>query len=178
MYIANIDTAGVAVPPVISVAPGVASDDAAQALGLAPGTWREITDAEAKALRQPPLAKALAAARVAITARRKKAEYGGFDCIGLHWDSEEKDELRLNSVLTLMDTFSISEFPGWKISADTSIVLSQPLALQAAAAMMRHYNACFQVEAEKKAALAAAKQDNAAEVEAWLAVNLDTGWPG
>lgn len=43
---------------VASVAPGLTAQQAAEAMGLSPGTWREITDAEAAALQAPTLAEA------------------------------------------------------------------------------------------------------------------------
>ena len=130
-----------------------------------------------------PLAEALKNARTAIFNRRRQAEYSGFMFDGQRWDSEEKDELRLNSMITMMDKTGLAEFPGWKVNADTFITLTSEIAVQAAAGLMGHYAACFQVEAAKNEQLAgsigtlgdAATGD---DVQAWLDANLDTEWPG
>ena len=130
-----------------------------------------------------PFSEALDSARAAIRDRRRQAEYGGFLFDGQRWDSEEKDELRLNSMFTMMDKNSVTEFPGWKINADTRITLTPQLAARAAAGLMGHYAACFRVEADKKAALetftallgGAATAD---AIQSWLDANLDAGWPG
>lgn len=134
-------------------------------------------DERARQYLSPPLATAVANARAAITARRKRAEYGGFLFAEQRWDSEEKDELRLNSVITMMEKTGLSEFPGWKISEDSFITLTPETALAAAVAMMRHYNACFAVEETKKNALADADPQTAADVQNWLDRHLDDGWP-
>ena len=130
-----------------------------------------------------PLSEALENARAAIFNRRRQAEYGGFPFEGQRWDSEEKDELRLNSMLTMMNTTGITEFPGWKINTDVFITLTPELAARAAAGLMGHYASCFRVEAAKKAALEtfAALLGEAATadaVQSWLDANLETGWPG
>ena len=129
-----------------------------------------------------PLPEALENARAAILARRRRAEYGGFLFGGQRWDSEEKDELRLNSMITMMDKTGIAEFPGWKINTDTFTTLTPELAVQAAAGLMSHYAACFQVEAAKNeqlSALIASLGDEASadDVQSWLDENLDAGWP-
>ena len=124
-----------------------------------------------------PLSEALENARAVIFTRRRQAEYGGFMFDGERWDSEEKDELRLNSMITMMDKTGIVEFPGWKINAGAFITLTPELAVQAAAGLMGHYAACFQAEAVKKAALKAAGCVNADDVQAWLDANVDVGWP-
>ena len=130
-----------------------------------------------------PLPEALENAHAALRDRRRQAEYGGFLFDGQRWDSEEKDELRLNSMFTMMDKSGVTEFPGWKINEDASITLTQELAARAAAGLMAHYAECFRVEAAKKAALEtfAALLGGAATadaVQSWLDANLGTGWPG
>jgi len=40
-------------PIVAQLAPGVSAEQAAEAMNLQPGTWREITDEEAAELQQP-----------------------------------------------------------------------------------------------------------------------------
>ena len=130
-----------------------------------------------------PVAEALDHARAAIRDRRRQAEYGGFLFDGQRWDSEEKDELRLNSMITMMDKTGITEFSDWKINADTCITLTPELAARAAAALMGHYAACFRVETAKKAELDAfaalfGGEATADAIQSWLDANLDIGWPG
>ena len=128
-----------------------------------------------------PFSEALDNARTAIRSRRRAAEYGGFLCNGQRWGSEEKDELRLHSMISMMRETGLTEFPNWKINADTVITLTPELAVEASAALMRHYAACFALEAEKSAALeaaCAAGRESAEAVQAWLEANLETGWPG
>ena len=148
-----------------------------------------LTDAEIDTLFPLPeperatLAEALDGARAAIRIRRRQAEYGGFLFNGQRWDSEEKDEVRLNSIITMMDKTGITEFAGWKINADARITLTPDLAAQAAAVLMTHYAACFHSEAEKTALLAAyieslGDEAAAGDVQSWLDANLDAGWPG
>lgn len=108
--------------------------------------------------------------------RRKRVEYGGFVFNGQRWDSEEKDEMRLNSAITLMNTLDLKGFAGWEISANTTIILTLDVASLAAAAMMRHYNDCFVVEREKKDAIARLALPG--EVNDWLTHELGAGWPG
>ena len=78
-------------------------------------------------------------------------------------------------MLTMMEKLSITEFPGWKINGDTFITLTPEIAMQAAVAMMQHYNACFVTEEAKKAELAAL--ESAEAIAAWLQTDLHTGWP-
>ena len=133
-----------------------------------------------KEANHPP---ALEDVRAIIFNRRRQAEYGGFPFDGQRWDSEEKDELRLNSMITMMDKTGMAEFPGWKINADTVITLTPELAVRAAAGLMSHYAACFQVETAKIALLAAyieslGDKATASDIQSWLDANLDAGWPG
>ena len=128
-----------------------------------------------------PFAESLREAREALSERRRAAEYGGFLLNGQRWGSEEKDELRLISVISMMRETGLTEFPHWKINADTVVTLTPRLAVEASAALMRHYASCFALEAEKRTALeaaCAAGPESAEAVEVWLEANLETGWPG
>lgn len=129
-----------------------------------------------------PLSEALDNAHAVILTRRRQAEYSGFLFDGRRWDSEEKDELRLNSMITMMDKTGITEFPGWKINASAFITLTPELAVQAASGLMTHYAACFQVEAAKNDQLAAlidslGDEAGADDVQSWLDANLNAEWP-
>jgi hypothetical protein len=123
-----------------------------------------------------PLEEARAAALAAIKARRKQAEYGGFVYEGQRWDSEEKDELRLNSIITMMGKTGLTSFENWKISDAEYITLTPTIAGGAAAALMMHYAACFAVEAQKQAEIAALTTTR--QILDWQATNINTGWPG
>lgn len=106
--------------------------------------------------------------------KRVQVEYGGLMIDGQPWDSEEKDELRLNSMLKLFEITGDAEFDGWKIADGVYITLTKTQAEAAAVAFMRHYAHAFTVEGVKAAEIDALT--SAAEIEAWLQNNLNIGW--
>lgn len=110
---------------------------------------------------------------------RRDHEYGGFEFGGVTWASETKDELRLNSAITLfiaarvfgMDGFDSIE--GYVVNSETTITLTPEIAMGAAMKMFAHYGNVFAAEALKKIALAELPD---ATVEDWAAENLAQGW--
>lgn len=142
--------------------------------------WEAETAAR-DALRRPSPAEARVAAFSALREKRKSVEYGGFAFQGQRWDSEEKDELRLNSALKMFDMTGMEAFPGWKVAEGVYITATLELLQGAALSMMQHYAGAFAVEAAKTAeleALAAAEGATAADIEAWIAGAMREGWPG
>lgn len=124
---------------------------------------------------EPTLEEARAAAAAALREKRKAVEYGGFVFDGQVWDSTEKDELRLNSMMKMFEITGQLEFPGWKVSDGVYITLTKNMAMGAAMGLMQHYAECFRVEAVKLSQL-----EGLGSVEAinmWLGF-LDNGWPG
>lgn len=124
----------------------------------------------------PTVALAREIAVSALREKRKAMEYGGFLLNGQRWDSEEKDELRLNSAIKMLELTGMQEFPGWKVAEDVYIRATPAILKAAALALLQHYSACFAVEAAKNAELAALESPQA--VAAWLESDLNTGWPG
>lgn len=139
------------------------------AYGPLPEGWSET----------PPLpsaAQAAQQARDALRARRKSVEYGGFEVDGLRWDSEEKDELRLNSAGRLFDG-GIPALEGWKIAEGSYITLTPEILAVASAALMAHYGRAFAVEAAKLAEIAALEAVGDVEmILAWIETDLPLGW--
>lgn len=129
---------------------------------------------EAEAQRLPSLEEAKANALAQLKEKRKAVEYGGCMVDGQLWDSELKDELRINSMLTLFSATGLESFEGWKVSEGVYITVTLPLLMQAAAAFAQHYAAAFAVEAAKIAEIEAL--DSPSAVQDWLASSLDTGW--
>lgn len=113
----------------------------------------------------PTLEEAVIQAQAALREQRKTIEYGGFELDGQHWDSAEKDELRLNSVTKIFES-GIPQYEGWKIADGVYITLTPELVQQAAMALMQHYGRCFAVEAAKLAEIAAMQAAGAAAIEA------------
>ena len=121
------------------------------------------------------LQTARASALSALRQKRLSVEYGGFSFNGQTWDSSEKDELRLNSMLKMFEITGATEFPGWKIAEGQYITATPEIIAGAAISLMRHYAAAFAAEASKAAEIAAL--GSVEEIEAWLAGNMKTGWP-
>ena len=121
----------------------------------------------------PTLEEAKNKAHAALRAKRREIEYGGIYVNGQKWDSEEKDELRLNSVAKLFET-GIPAYEGWKISEGVYITLTPNVLSQAALALMQHYGNAFAVEAAKLAEINALESVEA--VETWLETDLNQGW--
>lgn len=126
----------------------------------------------------PPPARTLEEAKAdacaALREKRKAVEYGGFEFQGQTWDSTEKDELRLNSMLKMFEMSDQKEFPGWKVADNIYITATPEIVQGAALALMTHYAKAFAVEAEKLAEIEALKTPG--EVETWLATELASGW--
>ena len=120
-----------------------------------------------------PLAEAKSEAKAQLKAYRQSVEYGGFMLNGVRWDSEQKDELRLNSAYKLFEA-GLSEYSDWKIAAGVYLTLTPELLQAATLALMQHYGAAFEVEVFKIAEIDALT--STAEVEAWLATELEKGW--
>lgn len=114
----------------------------------------------------PPstLDETLAAARMTLRTKRKDVEYGGFTLDGQQWDSEEKDELRLNSVSKVFEA-GIPAYKGWKIREGIYITLTPEILSRAAMALMQHYGNAFAVETDKLAELAAMGEAGRAAIE-------------
>lgn len=112
-------------------------------------------------------------ARAALREKRKAVEYGGFTLDGQHWDSAEKDELRLNSVMRIFDG-GMTQYEGWKIAEGVYITLTPELVQRAAMALMQHYSKAFSVEEAKLEEVNAL--ESAEAVETWLETELNKGW--
>ena len=128
------------------------------------------------------VAEALEAALARIKAKRLEVEYAGplvdVDGTLVRFPSEVKDETRLNSLAGLFMADPAAQIPDWKIADNVYVTMTAPLLQQVKSAGFAHIAAAFSVERLKREALEAAVFDAAAEVEAWLAENLNTGWPG
>lgn len=123
----------------------------------------------------PTLAEIKAQAREALKAYRQQVEYGGFILNGQRWDSEQKDELRLNSAVKIFEA-GLTEYPGWKIADGVYITLTPQLLQQATIAFMQHTGAAFALEAAKLGQIEAL--DSSEAVLAWLEGEMKEGWPG
>ena len=104
---------------------------------------------------------------------RKQVEYGGFMLNGQRWDSEEKDELRLNSISKMFEN-GLSEYPGWKISDGVYITLTATILGQALMSFMSHVGNAFAVEATKLGEINALTTSEA--VANWLKNDMKVGW--
>ena len=104
---------------------------------------------------------------------RKQVEYGGFMLNGQRWDSEEKDELRLNSISKMFEN-GLSEYPGWKISDGVYITLTATILGQALMSFMSHVGNAFAVEATKLGEINALTTSEA--VTNWLKNDMKVGW--
>ena len=124
--------------------------------------WKEITLEGIKNI-----------ARQELKDYRKQIEYGGFMLNGQRWDSEQKDELRLNSAGKIFEA-GVAEYPGWKIADGVYITLTPQLLQQATLAFMQHTGAAFALEAAKLSEIEALTSAEA--VLAWLESDMKTGW--
>ena len=128
---------------------------------------------EVEANKPPSLEEAKKQARQELKEYRKQIEYGGFMVNGQRWDSEQKDELRLNSAGKIFEA-GIAEYPGWKAADGVYITLTPQLLQQAAIAFMQHTGAAFALEAMKLMEIDALESSEA--VLAWLESDMKTGW--
>ena len=135
---------------------------------------REATPEEIYAYFGAPLDNTRAKATTALREKRKNVEYGGFEYNGQLWDSAEKDELRLNSMLKMFELTGLSEFTGWKVAEGVYITATPALIQGAAIALMQHYAKAFAVEAAKAAEIEVLTSSEA--VEQWLETKLDQDW--
>ena len=120
-----------------------------------------------------PLTEAKSEAKAQLKAYRQSVEYGGFMLNGVRWDSEQKDELRLNSAYKLFEA-GLSEYSDWKVADGVYLTLTPELLQQATMALMQHYGAAFALETAKIAEIEALS--TSAEVENWLETELEKGW--
>ena len=123
----------------------------------------------------PSLDEAKKQARQELKAYRQQVEYGGFILNGQRWDSEQKDELRLNSAYKVFEA-GLTEYPGWKIADGVYVTLTPQLLQAATMAFMQHTGAAFALEAAKLAEIEALESSEA--VLACLETEMKEGWPG
>ena len=123
-----------------------------------------------------------AQARAALKARRQEFEYNGFMLNGQRWDSEQKDELRLNSAYRIFET-GVTEYPGWKVADGVYVTLTPALLAEATAALMQHYGRAFTLEKAKLAGLEAicnapdcTEAEKVQAVLEWTAGQMLEGW--
>ena len=128
---------------------------------------------EVEANKPPSLEEAKKQARQELKEYRKQIEYGGFMVNGQRWDSEQKDELRLNSVGKIFEA-GLPEYPGWKIADGVYITLTPGILQQATLAFMQHTGAAFALEAAKLNQINALESSEA--VLAWLENEMKVGW--
>ena len=121
----------------------------------------------------PSLEEAKKQARQELKTYRQQIEYGGFMLNGQRWDSEQKDELRLNSAGKIFEA-GLPEYPGWKIADGVYITLTPQLLQQATLAFMQHTGAAFALEAAKLNQINALESSEA--VLAWLEDEMKVGW--
>ena len=120
-----------------------------------------------------PLEVAKAKAKETLKAYRQQVEYGGFMLNGVKWDSEQKDELRLNSAYKIFEA-GVPEHPGWKVSDGVYVTLTPELLQLATMGLMQHYGRAFYVEALKITQIDAL--NSVEEVAVWLETQLKEGW--
>ena len=120
-----------------------------------------------------PLDVAKAEAKTQLKAYRQQVEYGGFMLNGVKWDSEQKDELRLNSAYKIFEA-GVPEYPAWKVSDGVYVTLTPELLQLATMGLMQHYGRAFAVEAAKLAEIDALNTTEA--INAWLETELEQGW--
>ena len=120
-----------------------------------------------------PLEVAKTEAKDRLKAYRQSVEYGGFMLNGQRWDSEQKDELRLNSAYKLFES-GLSEYQGWKVSDGVYVTLTPELLQAASLGLMQHYGRAFYVEALKITQIDAL--NSVEEVAVWLETQLKEGW--
>ena len=120
-----------------------------------------------------PLDVAKAEAKEQLKAHRQSIEYGGFMLNGVKWDSEQKDELRLNSAYKTFEA-GVPEYPGWKVSDGVYVTLTPELLQLATMGLMQHYGRAFYVEALKITQIDAL--NSVEEVAVWLETQLKEGW--
>ncbi len=135
-------------------------------LGPLPEGWSDT-------LPPPSLEEVKEQAREALKAYRQQVEYNGFTLNGQHWDSEQKDELRLNSAYKLFEA-GLTEYPGWKIGDGVYITLTLQILKDASMAFMQHAGNAFAVELAKQAEIAALETRE--DVLAWIDTELEKGW--
>ena len=121
----------------------------------------------------PSLEEAKKQAHTELRAYRQQIEYGGFMLNGQRWDSEQKDELRLNSAGKIFEA-GLPEYPGWKIADGVYITLTPQLLQQATLAFMQHTGVAFALEAMKLMEIDALESSEA--VLAWLENEMKVGW--
>ena len=121
----------------------------------------------------PSLEEAKKQAHTELRAYRQQIEYGGFMLNGQRWDSEQKDELRLNSAGKIFEA-GLPEYPGWKIADGVYITLTPGILQQATLAFMQHTGAAFALEAAKLGQINALESSEA--VLAWLENEMKVGW--
>ena len=121
-----------------------------------------------------PLQNARNRAFEALREKRKEVEYGGFIFNGKKWDSEIKDELRLNSIVKMFELTGVTEFDGWKISENEYITITPEIIHGAAITLMQHYAHSFAIEAIKQAEIGSLTDPQ--EIETWIQTQLDIGW--
>ena len=120
-----------------------------------------------------PLEVAKSEAKTQLKAYRQQVEYGGFMLNGVKWDSEQKDELRLNSAYKIFEA-GVPEYPGWKVSDGVYVTLTPELLQAASLGLMQHYGRAFYVEALKITQIDAL--NSVEEVAVWLETQLKEGW--
>lgn len=116
---------------------------------------------------------AKAEALAALREYRLGIEYGGVMIDRQRWDTEPKDELRLNSAFRIFAS-GVEEYPGWKISDGVYITLTLEILERAVQAYMQHYGNAFAVEAAKIEEIKAL--ETIEEVQTWLDTQLAVGW--
>jgi len=113
-------------------------------------------------------------ARQLLRTKRKAVEYGGFEFNNMKWDSEEKDELRLNSIMKMFEITGNKELLGWKMSEGNYITLTPDLAVNAATNLMVHYAKAFAIEATKFEEIN--NLSTVAKVNYWIEHQLNMDW--
>lgn len=121
----------------------------------------------------PTVEQSKSEAKTQLKAYRQQVEYGGFMLNGVKWDSEQKDELRLNSAYKIFEA-GVPEYPGWKVSDGVYVTLTPELLQLATMGLMQHYGRAFYVEALKITQIDAL--NSVEEVAVWLETQLKEGW--
>lgn len=126
-----------------------------------------------------PLEEVQEAAQEALKQVRLAHEYAGplipVNGVPVRFPSEVKDETRLNSLSLMFAADPGLEVPDWKVADDVYVTMTAPLLMQIRGAGSMHIAVCFSVERAKREEIKALQDSEA--VAAWLASELNTGWP-